>query len=51
MYHAGARLSHVAQVLEDLSVQYDTTVRTSKGQVVQFRFGDDGLDPAYMEPN
>jgi len=39
------------KVLEDLSVQYDATVRTSKGAVVQFTYGDDGLDPAYMEPN
>ena len=39
------------KVLEDLSVQYDSTVRTSKGDLVQFQFGDDGLDPAYMEPN
>jgi DNA-directed RNA polymerase beta' subunit len=37
--------------LEDLSVQYDRTVRTSSGDIVQFTYGDDGLDPAYMEAN
>ncbi|KAH7171328.1 DNA-directed RNA polymerase III [Dactylonectria macrodidyma] len=35
--------------LEDLSVQYDDTVRTSGGTVVQFQFGADKLDPADME--
>jgi DNA-directed RNA polymerase III subunit RPC1 len=30
-------------------VQYDETVRTSSGDVVQFTYGDDGLDPAAME--
>jgi len=35
--------------LEDLAVGYDNTVRTSAGEVVQFVFGEDGLDPSYME--
>lgn len=35
--------------LEDLCVQYDTTVRTSTGEVVQFTYGGDSLDPAAME--
>ena len=39
------------KALEDLSVQYDSTVRTSYGEVVQFKYGDDGLDPAFMEAN
>uniref|UniRef100_A0A0R3X8X7 DNA-directed RNA polymerase n=1 Tax=Hydatigena taeniaeformis TaxID=6205 RepID=A0A0R3X8X7_HYDTA len=30
--------------LEDLSVHYDGTVRDSGGSVIQFRYGDDGLD-------
>ncbi|CAK0820611.1 unnamed protein product [Prorocentrum cordatum] len=37
------------KALEDLSLKYDMTVRTSGGQVVQFAFGDDGLNPAKME--
>ena len=37
------------KTLEDLCVQYDGSVRTSSGDVVQFSYGDDGLDPAYME--
>ncbi|KAG8407960.1 DNA-directed RNA polymerase III subunit C1 (rpo31) [Metarhizium acridum] len=35
--------------LEDLSVKYDNTVRTSGGNIVQFQFGADNLDPADME--
>ena len=35
--------------LEDLSTQYDHTVRNSASDIVQFRFGDDELDPADME--
>ena len=35
--------------LEDLSSLYDSTVRTSANQVVQFQYGGDGLDPMDME--
>lgn len=35
--------------LEDLSIQYDNTVRSASGCIVQFLYGDDGLDPAKME--
>ncbi|KAF2861290.1 DNA-directed RNA polymerase III subunit RPC1 [Piedraia hortae CBS 480.64] len=35
--------------LEDLSAQYDSTVRNSSEMVVQLKFGDDGLDPLDME--
>ncbi|KIY03285.1 uncharacterized protein Z520_01752 [Fonsecaea multimorphosa CBS 102226] len=35
--------------LEDLSTNYDRTVRNSASNIVQFRFGDDDLDPVDME--
>ncbi|KAI0473232.1 DNA-directed RNA polymerase III subunit RPC1 [Xylariaceae sp. FL0804] len=35
--------------LEDLSTQYDGTVRTSGDGIVQFQFGADNLDPVDME--
>ena len=35
--------------LEDLATQYDHTVRTSTGTIVQFQYGDDKLDPIDME--
>ncbi|KAK3708848.1 hypothetical protein QZH41_016279 [Actinostola sp. cb2023] len=35
--------------LEDLCCQYDHTVRNSVGDIVQFKYGGDGLDPTDME--
>jgi DNA-directed RNA polymerase III subunit RPC1 len=35
--------------LEDLSAQYDGTIRTSSAQIVQFSYGGDNLDPVDME--
>ena len=35
--------------LEDLSVNYDMTVRSNKGKIVQFLYGDDGIDPIHVE--
>ncbi|CAG8479721.1 17381_t:CDS:10 [Racocetra fulgida] len=34
---------------EDLAIHYDMSVRNSSGGLVQFCYGDDGLDPAYLE--
>jgi hypothetical protein len=35
--------------LEDLMVNYDMTVRTNKGKVVQFSYGDNNIDPVKVE--
>ncbi|XP_060879437.1 DNA-directed RNA polymerase III subunit RPC1 [Metopolophium dirhodum] len=35
--------------LEDLCVHYDNTVRNAFGDVIQFEFGGDSLDPTYTE--
>lgn len=40
---------YFVQALEDLCVHYDMTVRNSTGDVIQFQFGGDNLDPTYME--
>ncbi|KAF0416431.1 beta and beta-prime subunits of DNA dependent RNA-polymerase [Gigaspora margarita] len=37
------------KALEDLAIHYDMSVRNSSGGLVQFCYGDDGLDPAYLE--
>jgi DNA-directed RNA polymerase III subunit RPC1 len=37
--------------LEDLSARYDNSVRNSSSGVVQFKYGDDQLDPVDMEGN
>lgn len=39
----------LVKCLEDLVVQYDGTVRNAIGEVVEFIYGGDGLDPVYME--
>jgi DNA-directed RNA polymerase II subunit RPB1 len=35
--------------LEDLMVHYDMTVRNNKNKIVQFNYGDDGIDPVKIE--
>jgi len=37
------------KALEDLYVHYDGSVRAANKSVLQFKYGDDGLDPCYME--
>ena len=39
------------QALEDLSLQYDSSVRNSENTIVQLVYGDDGLHPDKMENN
>jgi len=39
------------QALEDLYTHYDNTVRNAAGGIVQFVYGDDGMDPVTMEGN
>ncbi|EDS26516.1 conserved hypothetical protein [Culex quinquefasciatus] len=39
----------LVKCLEDLVVQYDGTVRNAIGEVVEFTYGADGLDPVFME--
>jgi DNA-directed RNA polymerase II subunit RPB1 len=35
--------------MEDLMVAYDMTVRTGKGKIIQFTYGDDSFDPLRVE--
>ena len=37
------------KALEDVSVKYDETVRLSTEQIIEFKYGDDGLDPMFMD--
>ncbi|KAI0242172.1 DNA-directed RNA polymerase II core subunit rpo21 [Massospora cicadina] len=39
----------LVKALEDVMVHYDGTVRNSLGQVVQFCYGEDGMDAAFIE--
>ena len=45
----GYMARRLMKALEDLSVQYDGTVRNSEDTVVQFTYGDDGQNPSRME--
>jgi len=45
----GYMARRLMKALEDLSVAYDGTVRNAMNGVVQFNYGDDGLNPACME--
>ena len=39
----------IMKVMEDLYVEYDYSVRTSYGAIVQFIYGSDGMDAIYIE--
>ena len=43
---SGYMYRRLANALQDFYVAYDGSVRTSEGFVVQFRYGEDGVDPA-----
>jgi len=37
------------KAMEDLKVNYDYSVRTSNNIIIQFIYGDDGMDPIFVE--
>ena len=43
---SGYMQRRLINALEHLRVEYDGTVRDSQGRIIQFRFGEDGVDPA-----
>jgi len=43
---SGYMQRRLINALEDLKVKQDGTVRNTAGTVIQFRFGDDGVDPS-----
>ena len=45
----GYMARRLMKALEDLTAQYDGSVRNSEGNIVQYTYGDDGLDPSMME--
>lgn len=44
--NSGYMQRRLVNAMQDLSAQYDQTVRNSAGEIIQFRFGDDNIDPA-----
>jgi DNA-directed RNA polymerase subunit A' len=43
---SGYMQRRLINALQDLRVEYDNTVRDGRGAVVQFMYGEDGVDPA-----
>ncbi len=39
----------LASALQDIKIEYDTTVRDADHNIVQFKYGDDGLDVSKTE--
>ena len=39
----------IIKAMEDITVEYDNTVRNSSGSVVQFVYGSDSMDPSMVE--
>lgn len=39
----------LVKCLEDLVIHYDGSVRNAIGEIVEFTYGGDGLDPVFME--
>ncbi|PWV36327.1 MAG: DNA-directed RNA polymerase subunit A', partial [Desulfurococcaceae archaeon] len=43
---SGYMQRRLVNALQDLYVEYDGSVRTPEGSIIQFRYGEDGIDPA-----
>ncbi|HDN63046.1 MAG TPA: DNA-directed RNA polymerase subunit A' [Candidatus Bathyarchaeota archaeon] len=43
---SGYMQRRLINALEHLRIEYDGTVRDSNGDIIQFRYGEDGVDPA-----
>ncbi|WXG45042.1 MAG: hypothetical protein WED04_02785 [Promethearchaeati archaeon SRVP18_Atabeyarchaeia-1] len=43
---SGYMQRRLINALQDIKVEYDGTVRTSVGRIVQFQYGEDGVDPS-----
>lgn len=46
--HTGYAQRKLIKMMEDLKINYDGTVRTAKGSVIQFVYGDTGCDSAKL---
>lgn len=46
---SGYLYRRLANAMQDLKVEYDTTVRDATGKIVQFSYGEDGIDVSKSE--
>jgi DNA-directed RNA polymerase III subunit RPC1 len=47
--NTGYMYRRLMKCLEDVFLKYDKTVRSSNETIVQFNFGEDGMDPLFMD--
>lgn len=43
---SGYMQRRLINALQDIKVEYDNTVRTAVGEIIQLKYGEDGIDPA-----
>jgi len=48
---SGYLYRRLVNALQDVRVEYDGSVRDSSGQIIEFLFGDDGIDPGEQHKN
>jgi len=46
---SGYLYRRLANAMQDLRVEYDETVRDASGKIIQFKYGDDGIDVSKSE--
>jgi DNA-directed RNA polymerase subunit A' len=46
---SGYLYRRLANAMQDLKVEYDDTVREASGKIIQFRYGEDGMDVSKSE--
>ncbi len=46
---SGYLYRRLANAMQDLRVEYDGTVRDANGRIIQFSYGEDGIDVARSE--
>jgi DNA-directed RNA polymerase subunit A' len=46
---SGYLYRRLANAMQDLKVEYDSTVREASGKIVQFKYGEDGIDVSKSE--
>ena len=46
---SGYLYRRLANALQDLKIEYDGTVRNARKGIVQFKYGDDGIDVSKSE--
>jgi DNA-directed RNA polymerase subunit A' len=46
---SGYLYRRLANAMQDLKVEYDYTVRDASGKIIQFEYGEDGIDVSKSE--